>query len=622
MNRTRNIAVLFVLCFAGFSGLMAQEVITPLFSNPRAAKLHKSVSRIKKSAEASLLELPLFDDFSNSSLVADTSIWSDLNAFVNNSFAIEPVSNGVATMDALDPTGSIYAHAAISPRTFVADHLSSRTLNLAYPASDSIYLSFLFQAGGLCDLPEEQDSLLVDFYDSAAATWINVWRIPGEAMQPFRHVMIPVTDARFLNSEFRFRFRNLASLSKNNDYPDKRGNVDYWHLDYVRMDRNRFVADTILRDVAFNSPLSSILKGFTSLPWIHFETAKNSILAPHIAARYRNNDSITHNVNRSLSILEPLYNEVYIPGTPTAQDLPQHQDTVVEYGYIYPLDFNRGDSALLRMKAALRTDEFDPKVNDTVIHDQWFKDYYAYDDGTAEAGYGLRGSGSDNGMAAIAYHAFESCKLGGVDIYFNQLYDSINLKNYSFNLMVWDLSGDLPGSVIWEDAQNFHPIYTSTYTGFIRYTFSEPVPVNGPFFVGWRQHDEYLLNVGLDLNSQVGSLGMAFNTGSWEASQAPGVIMFRPFLSDGSMGVPESSREARLLSVYPNPARDRVWFTLPPDVENNNFSVQLFDYSGRLVHQSALHSNSIDLSGLEPGIYLLRMQGGNEYYYSKILIQP
>jgi hypothetical protein len=123
-------------------------------------------------------------------------------------------------------------------------------------------------------------------------------------------------------------------------------------------------------------------------------------------------------------------------------------------------------------------------------------------------------------------------------------------------------------------------------------------------------------------NSQVGSSVMYVNTGSWEGSKAPGVIMFRPFLADGSLGVQESNREARLLSVYPNPANDRVWFTLPSDAESNNLSVWLFDYSGRLVLQSVLQSNSLDLSGCAPGIYLLRMQSGNDHYYSKILIQP
>ena len=78
---------------------------------------------------------------------------------------------------------------------------------------------------------------------------------------------------------------------------------------------------------------------------------------------------------------------------PTAQDLPAFSDTLVVFDYFYPLNTSRGDSAIIRITASLRTDDIDPKVNDTVFYDQKFKDYYSYDDGSPEAGYGLRGQG-------------------------------------------------------------------------------------------------------------------------------------------------------------------------------------------------------------------------------------
>ena len=575
-------------------------------------------ARIRKSAEASLLELPLFDDFSNSNLVADTGSWSDAFAFVNNTFCINPVSNGVATLDALDADGSIYAHASLSPVTFVADHLTSKTINLEYPASDSIYLSFLFQPGGLCDLPEEEDSLMVDFYATDSSQWINVWQIPGRSLHDFTHAMIPISDERFLTSGFRFRFRNRASLSRNNDFPDKRSNVDYWHLDYVRLDRNRTASDTILRDVAFNTPLGPVLKNLSSIPWSHFEVAQNTALSPFITARYRNNDSITRNVTRSLTFQEPLYGEDLDPDLATAMDLPEFQDTLVNFDYPYPFNFQRGDSALIRYKAALRTDAFDPKVNDTVIHDQWFKDYYSYDDGTAEAGYGLRAGG----LVAMKYHSYETDRLGGVYIYFNQVYDSVNLKNYNFKLMVWGDSEGLPGEVLHENEQSSKPIYTSTYTGFIRYEFSDPVTVSGPFYVGWSQDTKYILNVGLDLNKRPSPHVMYYNLGNWESSIAPGVMMFRPFLYDEITGLPNQHLKPTALEIYPNPATDRIWFSLPEDTEGEEIQLRIYDASGRQVHESMLRSRSLDLSGFTPGMYFIRAQAGTRSYFSKLLINP
>lgn len=620
MNRTNCVLASFLLCFAGLISLQAQEVVTPLQSNPRAAFQFQKFQSAKKSARAVLLELPFFDEFSNNSMQADTLRWSDAFAFINNNFCDNPLSNGVATLDALDEVGSIYTNAVLDPNSFVADVLSSHPINLSYPASDSIYFSFLYQPGGLCDLPEEQDSLMVDFYASDSSRWINVWQIPGTDLHPFKQVMIPVTDERFLTDQFRFRFRNRASLPRNNEMPDKRSNVDYWHIDYVRLDRNRTAADTVLRDVAFNRDLSSIFKELSAVPWSHFENAYNTALAPEISAQYRNNDSIIRNVTRSLTIEEPLYGESELIGTPTAQDIPAFSETVVNFAFPYDLDFYRGDSALIRFKVVLRTDEFDPKVNDTLIHDQLFRDYYAYDDGTAEAGYGLRGDGTEYGMVAIRYNSYKADMLGGVYIYFNQVLDSLNLKEYSFNLMVWNDSEGYPGSIVWDDDRLHKPLYTPGYTGFVKYEFEEPVPVNGTFYVGWRQYKPFLLNMGLDKNRVPASPVMYYNMGSWQSSQAPGTVLFRPYLYDTSTGTNHNGQVMTPLTIYPNPAGERIWLQVPTGAEGETFPVYIFDTSGRQLHHSLLRSRELDISGLAPGLYYIRAIISGEPYFSKLLI--
>ncbi|MDF1575315.1 MAG: T9SS type A sorting domain-containing protein [Bacteroidales bacterium] len=621
MNRTTSLFASILICLPGITGLQAQELITPLYRNQRAAQQHVELQSTKKTAAATLLELPVFDDFSNSTLITDTGIWSDSYAYANNHFPVNPVSNGVATLDALDANGSMYDHAVLSPLTFEADHLSSHPINLEYPASDSIYLSFLYQPGGLCDLPEEEDSLMVDFFASDSSRWINVWRAPGAALHPFKTVMIPITAERFLNSNFRFRFRNRASLPRNNETPDKRSNVDYWHVDYVRLHENRSSSDTILRDVAFHTGLSTVFKELSAVPWSHFEKAYNTSLAPFVSAGYRNNDSITRNVTRSLTILEPLYDESELIGTPSALDVPAQEEMLVDFPFPYDLDFQRGDSALVRFEAALRTDEFDPKVNDTVIHDQLFRDYYAYDDGTAEAGYGLRGDGTAYGMVAIRHYSFEPDMLGGIYIFFNQVYDSVNLKEYPFNLMVWNDSDGMPGTVIWDDEVNHKPKYTPAYNGFVKYEFTDPVPVNGLFYVGWRQEKEYILNVGLDLNNPPAAPVMFYNQGAWAGSEAPGMLLFRPFMYDRSTGMESPSKKAKTaLNLYPNPASDRIWIQLPAYKPGDPVLVDIYDSSGRQVHRSELQSNSLDVSGFSPGLYHIRVIISGEPYYSKVLI--
>jgi hypothetical protein len=465
---------------------------------------------------------------------------------------------------------------------------------------------------------------MVDFYSMHDTAWINVWSVAGTSdTLPFAHVMIPVTGERFLTGGFRFRFRNRASLPRNNDYPDMRGNVDHWHVDYVRLDRNRFAADTILRDVAFSTPITPVLKDLTSIPWAHFEDAYNTVLDPTLTVRYRNNDTIPRNITRTLVIEEPMYGETYSPGTPTAQDIPPLQDTVVEFSYIYPLNFDRGNTALIRFKASIRTDDFDPKVNDTVVHDQVFRDYYAYDDGTAEAGYGLRGQGSANGSVAMKYKAYLEDQIGGVDISFNQLHDSLNM-GYYFRLVVWDDNDGVPGLVSWEDDQDFTVLYPSSHPGFVRYRFSQPVTVDGTFYVGWRQYNEYMLNVGFDMNNRPSSPVLFYNLGgSWEKSGFPGVIMLRPFLYDEATGaiVPETLPEGipGSLHLYPNPASDWIRVTIP-EKGQEEYPLEFYDFSGRLVGQQSIGNGQLDVSRYAAGIYYLRLRAGYRYYHAKLLI--
>jgi len=449
-----------------------------------------------------------------------------------------------------------------------------------------------------------------------------VWSVPGNKLRTFRHAMIPVKDSRFLMDGFRFRFRNRASLPRSSHYPDLRSNVDYWHVDYIRMHRNRSVSDTLIRDVAFNTPLTTMLKDLTSLPWAHFQDAYNTVLYPFISGRYRNNDTITRNVSRSLTIFEPAYGVSHTPGVPTAQDLPGLEDTVVNFGFIYPFEFDRGDSVLLRFEAALRTDEFDPKVNDTVIHKQHFKDYYAYDDGTAEAGYGTRGSGTGDAVVAMKYNSFTPDLLGGVYISFNQVYDSLNL-GYYFNLVVWNDQEGIPGSIVWEDEKEYKVAYPSSYPGFVKYEFSRPVAVDGTFYVGWRQYNEYLLNVGLDKNSRPSSQVMFYNIqGSWQSSEAPGVMMFRPYIYDETAGLEDAIPAYTAMHIYPNPAKDRIYFQLPPSAEGKDLLIEILDASGRVIRKTICRSTSMDISDLAQGIYYIRAISGSIIYHSKLLVNP
>ena len=102
------------------------------------------------------------------------------------------------------------------------------------------------------DAPEAGDSLVLEFYDSANDTWNWIWSSGGCAAdtlfaQTGRYWQfhdVCISDAKYFNADFRFRFRNYSSLSNLN----KKGllsNADQWNIDYVLLNAGRHRGDTV-----------------------------------------------------------------------------------------------------------------------------------------------------------------------------------------------------------------------------------------------------------------------------------------------------------------------------------------------------------------------------------------
>jgi len=147
------------------------------------------------------------------------------------------------------------------------------------------------------------------------------------------------------------------------------------------------------------------------------------------------------------------------------------------------------------------------------------------------------------------------------------------------------------------------------------------VPVSGTFYIGWRQYKEYILNVGLDLNSVPGTPVMLYNVGEWMDSDAPGMLLFRPYFYNSNTGTQlRSIPEISPLTCYPNPATERIWFEFPSEYAGEDIFIYMYDTSGRELLHSVLRSNSLDVSGFSPGLYYIRARIGGKPYFSKILI--
>jgi len=618
--------ILFVFFLAILTiPVAAQEHVVPLQINPAVRRAYHS-GRYKTRKSLLLqdtLNLPFLDDFSVFSVYPDPQLWSDRDAFINQTYGIDPPTIGVATLDALDEKGSIYDDANNLP--FEADHLTSKPINLDYTPQAKIYLSFYYQPQGIADPPEPQDSLCLDFFAPMQHQWITVWNMPGDSMQRdtaqhFRIVILPVEDTAYLQKGFRFRFRNYASLTKSKSDPGRIGNCDQWNIDYVYLDKNRFIDDTVMHDVAIVAPLRSVLKTYEAMPWTQFRQTYLSEMGGFLPVTYRNNDTIIRNVTRNFEIRDMSTGQLSHTYTGGATNMQPLEKVTYKSPLIYTFDSPSTDSVVFQVRSYLITDDFDPKANDTVTYYQVFRNYFAYDDGSAEAGYGLSGSGTVNSAVAVRFHSFKTDTLQAILIYFNESYKQAN-QNY-FNLTIWDDTLGTPGDIMYEKT-SLLPVYEDSLDRFTTYILDSAVVIpKGDFHVGWQQNSNTFLNVGLDMNRDSRDKNKIRVNGQWSQSSISGTIMIRPVTGHNLLTAAFPVHNYRHWKIYPQPADHFLYIHYAGDIiSNGGLEYSLFDFSGRLVYRRTGFLETLNVSELQNGIYFLVIQQkGIPLYNTKIII--
>jgi hypothetical protein len=580
----------------------AQEVITGLQSNYVIKHNTEKRQQAKGLASADTLSLPFFDDFSGHSIFPDSKKWMDNYVFINNTYSDRQITAGIATFDALDSTGTLYADASSSG--FEADHLTSQPINLNYTASDNVWLSFFYQAGGLGDPPEANDSLTLQFFSPGEQKWYSIWKVGGSLDQRFKPAIIRIDDDRFLQKGFQFRFINYASLSPDLSDPSMVGNCDIWNIDYVLLNKNRNAGDTIFADVALTLPLRSLLKSHEAMPWKQFLQVYLQEMGSSILIHYRNNDTITRNVTRNFEIWDVYKNSQAYSFSAGATNIGPLTSADYNANLVYTYNTSNNDSALFRITASLKTDNFDPKGNDTLVYYQVFKNYFAFDDGTSEGGYGINGLGSRNAMVAYRFESYMQDTLRAVQICFNDSYQNANQR--AFDLAVWDDNNGIPGNMIYT-RENVMVEQGDVINGFYTYAIPEGVAVNGIFYVGWRQLSETFLNAGYDVNTPNAGRQFFWLNGEWSQSQVPGSIMIRPVV--GSPHVITSVHDTyyknkNVMNIWPNPARDYINIE-PGELQLSGSSyITITDLNGHELINVAF-SDKVNISSLHDGMYFL-----------------
>ena len=589
--------------------LPAQEVLYPLGYRPTST----DKIMLRKSG-VDTLSLPLFDDFSVDKFVGSTiqELWVDRNVYVNNTYPTNQPTAGVATFDGLDENG--YPYDFSDEFSYgVADYLTSAPIDLNYPASDSIYLSFFAQAGVKLNFigAREKDSLIVEFKNVTTGNWERVWRKPGKGVgnpdNNFEQFLIPITKSDYLKKGFQFRFLNYSNLASANYL---------WHIDYIKLDRNRSNNDVAIPDVGYQYAVNNVLSDYSIMPWEMYQQQGASAANFSLSADVYNNATFNKiGINGEVRVKE---NGTVIKSESFGGAVQFNAQS--KYIYNYTLG-----SALINpawsptdlypayeinyILSTTTTPEFSSE-NDTLRFFQKFGPFLAYDDGTAEQGYGVNVNG---GRVAQAFTISQTDTITSVKMYFNPL--QLDFSGNNFLVTIWS---SLSPEVIATRNNSFSfPAYNNGQNGFIEYELDSAIIVGGTFYVGYTQTNNARLNVGIDLNTNKSSK-IYYNLGNgFVNTSVAGALMIRPVFGNGTVGIAETETKAVVHDpIYPNPAQNVVNIPLSIDVKQ----VVLFDMTGKQLIQS--NQQIIDVSNVPNGAYFMQILDNNETVSTqKIMIQ-
>ncbi len=586
---------------------------------------------------ADTLDLPFLDDFSYNGPYPN-QLWLDKEVYVNNTWAHRPPSVGIATFDGLAPSGTPYGIGYGR-----CDELTSAYLDLSpYNSSSNVYLSCYVEPKGYGYHPniDVGDSLVLEFKTSQG-DWNQVASFQGlgngvtlDSLNDFSFFSIKIENNAYFYSGFQFRFAN---------YGQRAGIRDVWHVDYVRLAANE-VPDGTFEDIAFTVPPNFLLQPYSSMPWKHVMGNEGNLVRDQFDIGLYSQFEVVETAEPSQFVLRELVNDAEILTTSTLLEVPptapvnQRNVPPAEHRlYTNPFsipDFPSlaGDSLVFELEYRFTVDGQNPGLfpevarNDTVRSRTYCTNYFAYDDGTAEAA--IQVGFGESWRIAQEYEAQVEDTLRGVQIHFPHFSGNDNNNtNASYSLQIF--IGDLDTEPVYEQflISPFYPdeLY-DTLQAFTSLRLiddnNNPLPIivpAGKFYVSIEQvsNSSSPVFVGLDRNTlEAIPAQFTFDGAEWFPVANRGAMMMRPVF--GSFFPQTSATEevdewSAQITVYPNPARDILYFDLGK-VNSEDLQLSLFNAQGQLIQQQALNTNQLHTDHLTEGMYLLRFDNLREQY--------
>lgn len=570
---------------------------------------------------------PFFDDFSYEGQVPDSTLWflgnSTFYPLLTTNMAVEPPTQGALTFDGVDALGQSYEVFTLvsGPADIIASHYID--LNGFSTASD-IKLSFFLQPQGLGNKPESADSFFVSFVTNAPDT-VRVYATGGQSLSEFKQVVIPLDDPAYFHTQFQLIFENYGSLN---------GYLDHWHLDYVYLGANRNNSDTTYNDIAPTGIVDSPLGPYTSVPFEHFN---GQALMQSFLVGASNLSGNNRNTSLSVAITDPVGNANF-SGTTQQQssaNMAPRSSLLVPFNAFSDQAFTY-DGAV-ELTASLPTTNDDRPTNNVLRKRYPVDSVFAYDDGEADAAYGLSKA---KGFGA-RFDIDQPDSISAVWISFVPLLNfnpssgiSTYMENKGFRLMIW--FDEHPDSVSFQQVGGTNIKYGDQPDHFERYAFSRPVVVGQRFWVGIQQLDALPVGVGLDLSRDNGQYMYWDSLGFWTQSNIGGSLMIRPeLIGDPNRDVLPTALESNLptqaiIKAFPNPVSDgQLTASLPEGVAY--YQAIWVDLQGRTYadEKHVQPGRQLELKVprvLPDGFYVIKheitfLNGKREQVLEKILIQ-
>jgi hypothetical protein len=568
------------------------------------------------------IQLPFFDDFSSDRIRVSKHRWRDNLVFVNNDFPINHPSLNVATFDGLDQNGNPYSPFPIKG---ICDKLTTHSLSLnGLSVSDSVLFSFYFQyePQGTTNQVYPDDSLIVEFRNSSMSedsfAIISMIAANDTLLNKFTYFEYMLASSNFFHDDFQFRFKNKGSMS---------GNLSHWHVDYIRFNKGRRRSDP-LKDIALSNTPRIYLGPYTSMPWYQYQKNTGAYQSQSDRIRLVNHDNQAYAVDYFRNIIDLVGDTIDKFNNILPTILAQADSNVT---LSKPFNFTSNlvaDSIVFQTQYRIKisgNQNDNVTGNDTFSVPVVFSNYYAYDDGTAEGGYGIKQK--TNVGANLKYKLEEPDSVVGVNVFFNQ--SEQNVSTQRFQLKVWKSISPLfePASkdVVLYTQDVLKPTYTNTINGFTSYRFVEPIPVQDSFYIGWEQVNSYVLNVGLDKNYRFGlNPNMYYKMdGRWYPSEIPGALMIRPimkkFLGSATGKSEVILNELTTVHLFPNPAKEYFETNLP---DLGNYIIEIVNMQGIKIKSPVKEENKILVSDILAGFYFVTFENKitGQKFAKKIII--